>query len=158
MIDSEREFREEHDLEHRRDWNAYVDAVGEDWLASQEGSIESLAEAAILAEQRRYIQEQQSAPDPAKAAADAPRENRWPYELTPIESKFYDALAETGLTFSVQPWMQHADRKYQAGFIIWYDGRAIVVELDGHDFHKTKDQRGYDNTRANWLIWLSQLS
>jgi len=152
MRESELAFREAHDLLADRDWDAYCDGVGEDWLASQEGGVLSPARAFILADIRRRVQEQKSAPDSAaKVVADAPPAERWPYELTPIEEKFYDSLAETGLTFSVQPWIQHADRTYRADFVIWYDGRGVVVELDGHDFHKTKEQRGYDSKRERWL-------
>jgi len=62
-----------------------------------------------------------------------------------------DALAETGLTFSVQPWLQHADKKYRTDFIVFYGGGVIAVELDGHEFHKTKEQRGADATKDRWL-------
>ena len=47
--------------------------------------------------------------------------------------------------------MQHADRKYRADFLIYWDGRAVVVELDGHDWHKTKAQRGKDAKKDRWL-------
>ena len=80
-----------------------------------------------------------------------PLEARGPYFLTPIEVPFYDALAETGLTFSVQPWLQHADTKYRPDFLVFYDGGAVAVELDGHDFHKTKEQRGADAAKDRWL-------
>ena len=76
---------------------------------------------------------------------------RWPYWLTPIEVPIYDRLAETGLTFAVQPWIQHADTKYRVDFLVFYDGGAVAVELDGHEFHKTKDQRGSDAEKQNWL-------
>jgi hypothetical protein len=32
-----------------------------------------------------------------------------------------------------------------------YDGGVIAVELDGHDWHKTKEQRGKDASKQNWL-------
>lgn len=80
-----------------------------------------------------------------------PLEQRGSYYLTPIEAPFYDALAETGLTFSVQPWIQHADTKYRMDFLVFYDGGAVAVELDGHEFHKTKEQRGSDASRDRWL-------
>jgi very-short-patch-repair endonuclease len=80
-----------------------------------------------------------------------PLEQRGPYHLTPIEAQFYDALAETGLTFSVQPWIQHADKKHRSDFFVFYDGGVVCVELDGHDFHKTKEQRGSDATKDRWL-------
>jgi very-short-patch-repair endonuclease len=80
-----------------------------------------------------------------------PLVQRGPYHLTPIEAAFYDALAETGLTFSVQPWFQQADKRYRNDFLVFYDGGVVAVELDGHEFHKTKEQRGHDAARDNWL-------
>jgi very-short-patch-repair endonuclease len=73
------------------------------------------------------------------------------YWLTPIEVPFYDALRETALLFSVQPWMQTTDRRYRFDFLIHYDGGVLAVELDGHDFHKTKEQRGRDAQRDRWF-------
>jgi very-short-patch-repair endonuclease len=78
-------------------------------------------------------------------------ERRDVYWLTPIEAKFYDALRETGLSFAVQPWIQGTDRRYRPDFIFFYDGRPHVVELDGHEWHKTKEQRGKDATRERWF-------
>ncbi|MDX6590841.1 MAG: hypothetical protein QOJ13_37 [Gaiellales bacterium] len=60
------------------------------------------------------------------------------YQLTPIEVPFYKALRETGLVFAVQPWIQGTDRHYRPDFLVFYDGGAVVVELDGHEYHKTK--------------------
>jgi very-short-patch-repair endonuclease len=73
------------------------------------------------------------------------------YKLTPIEAKFYDALRETSFTFAVQPWIQGTDRKYRVDFLVFHDGRCIAVELDGHDYHKTKEQRSRDAERDRWL-------
>jgi very-short-patch-repair endonuclease len=78
-------------------------------------------------------------------------ERRDVYWLTPIEAKFYDAARETGLTFAVQPWIQGTDKRYRADFIFFYDGRPHVVELDGHEWHKTKEQRGGDAARERWF-------
>jgi very-short-patch-repair endonuclease len=35
--------------------------------------------------------------------------------------------------------------------LVFYDGRAIAVELDGHDWHKTKEQRARDADRDRWF-------
>jgi very-short-patch-repair endonuclease len=78
-------------------------------------------------------------------------ERRDVYWLTPIEAKFYDAARDTGLSFAVQPWVQGTDRKYRPDFIFFYDGRPHVVELDGHEWHKTKEQRGNDAARERWF-------
>ena len=73
------------------------------------------------------------------------------YKLTPIEVPFYDALRETGLTFAVQPWIQGTDKHYRVDFLVFHDGECIAVELDGHDWHKTKEQRSKDAARGRWL-------
>ena len=73
------------------------------------------------------------------------------YWLTPIEVPFYEALRETGLFFAVQPWVQGTDRRYRLDFLVFYGGSAVAVELDGHDWHKTKEQRGHDAARDRWF-------
>ncbi len=73
------------------------------------------------------------------------------YWLTPIEAPFYDALRDTGLTFAVQPWIQGTDSRYRPDFLVLYGGQAAAVELDGHDWHKTKEQRSHDAKRDRWF-------
>jgi very-short-patch-repair endonuclease len=73
------------------------------------------------------------------------------YWLTPIEVPFYEELRETALLFSVQPWIQTGDRRYRFDFAVFYDGNVVAVELDGHDYHKTKEQRGRDAKRDPWF-------
>jgi very-short-patch-repair endonuclease len=73
------------------------------------------------------------------------------YFLTPIEAAFYDPLKQADLTFAVQPWVQMGTTKYRPDFIVFYGGRSVVVELDGHEGHKTKDQRNYDSKRERWF-------
>jgi very-short-patch-repair endonuclease len=73
------------------------------------------------------------------------------YWLTPIELPFYDALRETGLFFAVQPWIQGTDRRYRLDFLVWYDGGTVAVELDGHEYHKSKEQRRHDAERDRWF-------
>ncbi len=51
----------------------------------------------------------------------------------------------------MQPWIQHADAKYRVDFLVHYDGGVVAVELDGHEFHKTKEQRGADASKDRWL-------
>ncbi len=72
------------------------------------------------------------------------------YHLTPIEVPFYDALRETGLVFAVQPWIQ-GDRRYRPDFLVFYDGGTVAIELDGHEYHKTKEQRRADAARDRWF-------
>lgn len=155
LLAAEQTFREEHDLLDDDAWNVYCIARAEDWLADQADKPglappHERARAFILEDIRLHAG---IGPPSDGDRHDSPEglKDRWPYDLTPIEAQFYDALAETGLTFSVQPWLQHADRKYRADFLIHYDGRAVVVELDGHDWHKTKDQRGKDAAKDRWL-------
>ncbi|CAN5214009.1 hypothetical protein BH20ACT20_BH20ACT20_04270 [soil metagenome] len=76
------------------------------------------------------------------------RDNYW---LTPIEVPFYDALRETGLVFAVQPWIQGVERRYRLDFLVFYDGGMVAVELDGHEAHKTKEQRIRDAKRDRWF-------
>jgi very-short-patch-repair endonuclease len=78
-------------------------------------------------------------------------EQRDGYWLTPIEAPFYEALKETGLTFSVQPWIEGPNGKYRLDFLVFYDGAAVGVELDGHEWHKTREQRSRDASRDRWF-------
>ena len=150
MIEAEQDFRRDHDLEDPRDWEEYCEEVGQEWLRSQ-GLVPSDPGPA-------RIHPQPVAPDDEPLASvgpgssDVPRQRRGPHrDLTPIEAPFYDALAETGLTFSVQTYIQHADQRYRLDFLVWYDGRCVAVELDGHEYHKTKEQRQDDARRDRWL-------
>ena len=52
--------------------------------------------------------------------------------------------------FAVQPRVQ-GDPTYRPDFIVFYGGRAVVVELDGHEGHKTKQQRVDDAKRELWF-------
>jgi len=73
------------------------------------------------------------------------------YWLSPIEAKFYDAARESALFFAVQPWIQGTDRRYRLDFMFFYDGKPHAVELDGHEWHKTKEQRSRDAERERWF-------
>jgi very-short-patch-repair endonuclease len=158
MIASEAAFREAHGLQDDRDWDEYVDEVGREWLASQPppDDVDWLGQEPprpIAPAPPATAPAPSSTPSPpAPLPSTVPREMRGPHALTPIEAPFYDALAETGLTFSVQPFFQHADRQYRLDFLVLYDGRAVAVELDGHEYHKTKEQRTSDAIRDRWLL------
>jgi very-short-patch-repair endonuclease len=89
--------------------------------------------------------------DLSNGGQDVPLIERDGFRLTPIEVPFYEALRETGLFFAVQPWIQGTDRRYRPDFIVFYDGGAVVVELDGHAAHKSKEQREYDANRDRWF-------
>jgi very-short-patch-repair endonuclease len=140
LIAAERAFRRDHGLEDERTWGDYCAGVGKEWLRSLE---------AERGKRRSGLHDRINGP---VMVVPVPLEERGPHMLTPIEAPFYDALAETGLTFSVQPWIEHAGRKYRLDFLVYYDGRGVAVELDGHDSHKTKEQRGRDAARDRWLL------
>jgi very-short-patch-repair endonuclease len=89
-------------------------------------------------------------PEPEPPGSSVPYEMRGVHKLTPIEAPFYDAMQATDLTFAVQPRVQ-GDRVYRPDFIVFYGGRAVVVELDGHEGHKTREQRSHDTTRERWF-------
>ncbi|HYI35640.1 MAG TPA: DUF559 domain-containing protein [Thermoleophilaceae bacterium] len=90
-------------------------------------------------------------PEPEPPPSDVPLIERGLHRLTPIEAPFYDALLKTKLVFAVQPRVQGPDRVYRPDFIVYYGGSAVIVELDGHEGHKTKDQRSHDSTRQLWF-------
>lgn len=89
-------------------------------------------------------------PEPEPPPTSVPLITRGLHKLTPIEAPFYDALQETDLVFAVQPRVQ-GDRTYRPDFIVFYGGKAVIVELDGHEGHKTKDQRDDDSKRELWF-------
>ncbi len=89
-------------------------------------------------------------PEPEPPATSVPLITRGLHKLTPIEAPFYDALQETDLVFAVQPRVQ-GDRTYRPDFMVFYGGKAVVVELDGHEGHKTKTQRVEDSKREIWF-------
>lgn len=72
--------------------------------------------------------------------------------MNKIEEMFYDAYQElTGNQdvfdiFSVQP--QCVVGIYKVDFVI----NTVAVEIDGHEYHKTKEQRESDYKRERYLI------
>ena len=146
MYSSEMAFREARGLLDDAAWDSYCETVAEDWLETRWASYEPEPDAeSIPPPPTPPVVVQKAGVGPA------PLQPRGPHQLTPIEAPFYDALAETGLTFSTQTWIQHADRRYRLDFLVHYDGRGVAVELDGHEYHKTKEQRSYDAARDRWL-------
>lgn len=86
-----------------------------------------------------------------KPDSNVPLEKIDGYWLTPIEVPFYKALRETGLVFAVQPWVQGVESRFRLDFLTFYDGGMVAVELDGHESHKTKEQRVRDAKRDRWF-------
>lgn len=90
-------------------------------------------------------------PEPEPPQSSVPLVQRGLHKLTPIEAPIYDALQETDLVFAVQPRVQGPDRVYRPDFIVFYAGQAAVVEIDGHEGHKTREQRTEDAERQQWF-------
>src|SRR5437764_1189358 len=89
-------------------------------------------------------------PEPEPPRTSVPLVTRGLHRLTPIEAPFYDALQATDLVFAVQPRVQ-GDRTYRSDFIVFHGGRAVVVELDGQEGHRTKEERVYDAKKEVWF-------
>lgn len=66
---------------------------------------------------------------------------------SPIEEKFYDACITRGLWYGLHP--QINEGKFRIDFAFLEDN--IAIELDGHESHKTKEQRTYDAQRERYL-------
>jgi very-short-patch-repair endonuclease len=64
---------------------------------------------------------------------------------SPLEKMFYELAF---LDLHIYP--QHAVGKYRLDFAI--PDRLIAIELDGHEYHKTKYQRTHDAKRDRWLF------
>lgn len=65
---------------------------------------------------------------------------------SPIERKLWDAL-DNQIRTEITP--QFHIGKYRIDFVI--ERLKIAIELDGHDYHKTKEQRTYDASRERFL-------
>jgi very-short-patch-repair endonuclease len=62
-----------------------------------------------------------------------------------MEAKFYAAAASAGLV--LEP--QRRIGQYVMDFAV--RGREVGIEIDGHDSHKTKEQRTHDAQRQRYL-------
>ncbi len=65
--------------------------------------------------------------------------------LTPIEQKFWQASKNLIQDIQAQVWIE----KYRVDFFV--KSKNLIIELDGHDFHKTKEQRTNDAIRQRFL-------
>lgn len=91
-------------------------------------------------------------------------------ESTPIEQIFYvtkdvyDLIithrGELTLNFSSQEYIKAKNKTYRVDFYVdsfvvqneeYIFNKPIIIELDGHDYHSTKEQRNYDYDRENNL-------
>ena len=80
-----------------------------------------------------------------------PTVRRGVHELTPIEAQFYDELKETDLVLAAEVAIETTDRQCRPDFVIYHHGGAIAIELDGHEAHKTREQRRRDARKDRWL-------
>ena len=69
---------------------------------------------------------------------------------SPIEKLFLKFIITNGLLPIIEP--QFVIDKYRADFAI--PNHKIIIELDGHEFHNTKEQRGKDSERDRDLLQL----
>lgn len=75
------------------------------------------------------------------------------FELSPIEVPVYEYLRDTDLTFSPQCKIVAGGKvKYRVDFMIWFKGRAFALEVDGHEFHKSREDRNRDSARDRFLM------
>lgn len=87
-------------------------------------------------------------------------------EMSPIEQIFYvcadifTLLYENSLDVEAQKFIEANGKKYRADFYAerflfgnteYYLNKPIIIELDGHDYHSTKEQRNRDYERENNL-------
>lgn len=91
-------------------------------------------------------------PHGSESRTTTPKVQRDGYWLTPIEAKFYDELRETDLSFSVQTTIHSASKARRPDFVVYPGGRPLIVELDGHEFHKSRQQRTADAQKERWLM------
>jgi very-short-patch-repair endonuclease len=68
--------------------------------------------------------------------------------MNKIEQMFYDAIMRRYDDFPCEVERQKVIGIYKVDFA----HSQIVVEIDGHDFHKTKEQREYDYKRERYLM------
>lgn len=102
-----------------------------------------------LREQVKAIPKKQSGPIPS---VEDPSQVIDGFSLTPIEASFYGALKKTRLVFTPQCPLVHEGRiRYRLDFLVHFGGRSVAVELDGHEFHKTREQRTRDAARDRFL-------
>ncbi|EDN70716.1 protein containing DUF559 [Beggiatoa sp. PS] len=65
--------------------------------------------------------------------------------LTPIEKMFWEAGKGIIKNMEPQKWIG----RYRVDFFV--SEKNLIIELDGHDYHKTKEQRTHDAERQRFL-------
>lgn len=85
---------------------------------------------------------------------------------SPIEKMFFNALEQVGFYFNkydnivkgkcgevvVTPQYTFTELRYRVDFLFEVWDKTFCVEIDGHDFHSSKEQRGRDAKRDRELL------
>ena len=66
--------------------------------------------------------------------------------MNEIEQRFYDAWIDYEEADSIEA--EKVIGPYKVDFLVY---ETAVVEIDGHEFHKTKEQRDHDYKRERYL-------
>ncbi|MFK4794932.1 endonuclease domain-containing protein [Sphingobium sp. ZW T5_29] len=77
------------------------------------------------------------------------------YTESPIETAMFLSLIHElrGKSDYITVKPQEQIGRYRADFLLECEGRRLVVECDGHDFHeRTKKQAARDRSRDRWFI------
>lgn len=77
--------------------------------------------------------------------------------MNDIEQKLYDALLDITSDSEIEIFKKNLHPQYPippyiVDFLIDFGGANIVIEVDGHESHKTKEQRQKDYERERYLI------
>ncbi len=70
-----------------------------------------------------------------------------PREMNEIEKKFYNSHWAKAIRRALKPQVQIGP--YLVDFVFMDE---IIVEIDGHETHKTKEQRDYDYKRERYFL------
>jgi len=71
---------------------------------------------------------------------------------SPIEHMFYREFCQLGIDVLCKLQAQVKVDNYRVDFMLESEAGKFAVELDGHDYHKTKEQRTNDAQRDRYLI------
>jgi len=84
----------------------------------------------------------------------AEREKMWALGKceSPIETKFLEESHARGIQLRPQFWIQAPIGNYRVDFACVPE--KIAIEVDGHEYHSTKEQRTYDAQRSRALQML----
>jgi very-short-patch-repair endonuclease len=72
--------------------------------------------------------------------------------MNEIEQKFYKAFIDGMPDENVLIEPGKVIGPYKADFLIEYYEASLIVEIDGHEYHKTEEQRDYDYKRERYFM------